>query len=372
MVAIDDGNTEGVPKSKELKMEALYMLHDAGEIDDEELLLLMPNQRRNLHCGLPYYQYNVFTIFQMQEDECEVEFRFRKGDIFRLAAALQIPATIKCQNGVVADTIEGLCMLLKRFAYPCRYVDLIARFGRPISQVCMVTNLLVDHIFDRFGHLRTNLDQPWLSSHHLQLFADAIYNKGAALDNCWGFVDGTVRPICRPKENQRAVYNGHKRVHAIKFQSVVAHNGLIANLFGPVEGRWHDSCLLAMSRLLDQLEEHSFRPDGQPLCVYGDPAYPHRIHLQCPFARRPDLTMEEQAFNQSMSKVRIAVEWVFGDIVNYFKFTDFKKNLKIGLSAVGKIYAVCALLRNSMTCLYGNNTSTFFGIQPPVLEDYLQ
>ena len=93
----------------------------------------------------------------------------------------------------------------------------------------MVTNL-VDHICERFGHLLITLDQPWLSRHHLQLFADAIYNKGAALFTCWGFVDGTVHPMCRPKENQRAVYNGHKRVHAIKFQSVVAPNGLLESL----------------------------------------------------------------------------------------------------------------------------------------------
>ena len=65
-------------------MEDMYLLRDAGEIDDKELLLLMPNQRRNLHCGLPYYQYNVFNIYQMQEDECEVEFRFRIGDILDL------------------------------------------------------------------------------------------------------------------------------------------------------------------------------------------------------------------------------------------------------------------------------------------------
>ena len=126
-----------------------------------------------------------------------------------------------------------------------------------------------------------------------------------------------------------------------------------------------------MSGLLDQLEEHAFRPDGQPLCVYGDPANPYRIHQQCPFTCRPDLTVEEPASNQSMSEV-CAVEWVFRDIVTYFKFSDCKKNLKIGLCASGKIYAVCALLRNSMTHLYGNNTSTFFGIQLPVLEDYLK
>ena len=52
----------------------------------------------------------------------------------------------------------------------------------------------------------------------------------AALDNCFGFVDRTVRRICRPGEMQRLVYNGHKRVHALKFQSLSLPNGIIANM----------------------------------------------------------------------------------------------------------------------------------------------
>ena len=127
--------------------------------------------------------------------------------------------------------------------------------------------------------------------------------------------------------------------------------------------------MLNMSGLLHDLEHHSFSPTGPVLYLYGDPAYPHRVHLQCPFARRPNLTPEEQAFNQSMSQVRISVEWVFGDIVNYFKFTDFKKDLKIGLSAVGKIYMVCALLCNAMTCLYGNNSSKSRRVFPVTCVD---
>jgi hypothetical protein len=43
-----------------------------------------------------------------------------------------------------------------------------------------------------------------------------------------------VRPICRPGKYQRQVYNGHKRVHALKYQSVVAANGLIVHMHGPV------------------------------------------------------------------------------------------------------------------------------------------
>ena len=33
-----------------------------------------------------------------------------------------------------------------------------------------------------------------------------------------------------------------------------------------------------------------------------------------------------------MSAVRAYVEWLFTDIVKYFKFLDFKENLRIGLS----------------------------------------
>ncbi len=166
------------------------------------------------------------------------------------------------------------------------------------------------------------------------------------------------------------VYNGHKRVHSLKFQSVVAPNGLIANLYGPVEGRRHDAAMLVMSGLMDELEQHSFDPNGAPLCIYGYPAYPHQIHLQRPFQQRQRLTPEQEAFNQSMSQVRVSVEWIFGELVSYFKFVDFKKNLKLGLSPVGKTYMVSALLRNALTCLYGSNTAEYFGVQPPALEFY--
>jgi hypothetical protein len=32
----------------------------------------------------------------------------------------------------------------------------------------------------------------------------------------------------------------------------------------------------------------------------------------------------------------VRISFLFGDVANYFKFIDYKKNLKIGMSAVGK------------------------------------
>ena len=51
----------------------------------------------------------------------------------------------------------------------------------------------------------------------LQSYAQVISQRRSPLQSCFGFVDGTVRPIARPDNNQRVVYNGHKRAHAIKF-----------------------------------------------------------------------------------------------------------------------------------------------------------
>ena len=127
--------------------------------------------------------------------------------------------------------------------------------------------------------------------------------------------------------------------------------------------------MLAESNLLHQLNEYAFSPTGELLCIYGDPAYPLRLCLQAPF-REVNLTPEMVAYNKSMSKVRESVEWLFADIINYFKFMDFKKNLKIGLSQVGKMYIVAAILRNALTCLYGNETSQFFDLDPPTLLEY--
>lgn len=46
------------------------------------------------------------------------------------------------------------------------------------------------------------MNQAWLPPPNLQIFVDIINEKGAPLNNCWGFVDRTLRVISRPGENQ--------------------------------------------------------------------------------------------------------------------------------------------------------------------------
>ena len=196
-----------------------------------------------------------------------------------------------------------------------------------------------------------------------------MHVKGAALDNCWGFVDGTVPPVYRPSNNPRALFNGHKRIHAIKFQSVVAPNGLTVNFYSPAEEKKHDSAMLTMSNLRNQLIQYSRKANSDALCIYGDPVYPLHPQLQGS-SKSQNLTPQQADFNKSMSNVRTSVEWVFGELLNYFSILDYKKNLKIELSAVVKMYYVCALLTNTHICLYRFITSDFSDNEPPTLEEY--
>ena len=47
--------------------------------------------------------------------------------------------------------------------------------------------------------------------------------------------------------------------------------------------RAKDSGMLMDSGLLNQLQQYSFGQNQRPLCIYGDPAYPLRVHLQAGF-----------------------------------------------------------------------------------------
>ena len=212
---------------------AIAVAYDAALINEEEFALLY-DISRSKNPELKHGDYSSFDLEEIDEVTCAVDFRFKKHEIPLLAEALDFPHRFKCKQGTVCDGLEALCLVLRRFAYPCRYSDLVPQFGRSVPELSMIMNTVVDYIFERHGDKITSWNHQLLSPENLKIYAETIHQKGAALDNCFGFIDGTVRQICRPGEMQRIVYNGHKRVHALKFQSVTLPNGIIANMFGPI------------------------------------------------------------------------------------------------------------------------------------------
>ncbi|XP_075722542.1 uncharacterized protein LOC142765428 [Rhipicephalus microplus] len=199
------------------------------------------------------------------------------------------------------------------------------------------------------------------------ILSQAVHSKGAPLHNCWGFIDGTARAICRPSKDQKRFFSGHKRFHALKYQSIMCPNGIICQLSGPYVSSRHDASIFRKSNTYRKLEKLA---KGHSFCLYGDPAYPLRSLLLKPYGG--NVTVQQRAFNKRMSSVRQAVECGFGKIAGLFAFLDFRKNQRLKRQKVSRMYKVGTIFANCHTCMYGSQVSQYFQVEPPQLEEYLR
>ena len=79
-----------------------------------------------------------------------------KRDINPLSIdALRVPPGFLCYNGTICDGVKGLCIMLKIFAYPRRYSDMIPIFGISVPELNMISNEVVDWMYIIHDHKRT-------------------------------------------------------------------------------------------------------------------------------------------------------------------------------------------------------------------------
>ena len=225
----------------------LYAISEKMVSDEELAFLYDINTSKNR--DIEYQICNVFNLHKISEDDCVEKFRFQKNDIPRLVTALQLPDAIQCgmYSDLRASWVEALYVILKRLAFPSRYSDMVPRFVRPVPQLSMICNKTLHWLDSIWGLKLTDSNHQWLTPLNFMSFANSNYLKSAALDNIWGLVDSTLRDIAHPVQNQWVIYNGHKRKHGLKYQSITTPNDIIAYLLGPFEGRSHDSNMLVMS-----------------------------------------------------------------------------------------------------------------------------
>ena len=81
------------------------------------------------------------------------------------------------------------------------------------------------------------------------------------------------------------------------------------------------------SGLLQDLQRFSNSPvKGLPfVCTATQYIHPLSAHLLGPY-KGAVLTLHQQEFNKYMRRALVSVEWFSNDIINCFKFLDFKKN----------------------------------------------
>lgn len=101
------------------------------------------------------------------------------------------------------------------------------------------------------GHLLSTFRGD-LEISHAHLYAEAIYNAGAPLERCIGFIDCTKIQMERPSgpnTSQMNCFPGAKRFHCMKYQIVITPDGLVLHMYGPEVGKWHDISLYRKSNM---------------------------------------------------------------------------------------------------------------------------
>jgi len=106
-----------------VRKQLIFALAD-GYFSDEEFLILYESFQ-STNPMYPYWEYNKFCLDDLDSAECKTEFRVEKEDIPFLARVIGVQDTSRCPQGTICSGVEGLCLLLKRLAYPCRYYDMI-------------------------------------------------------------------------------------------------------------------------------------------------------------------------------------------------------------------------------------------------------
>jgi hypothetical protein len=232
-----------------------------------------------------------------------------------------------------------------------------------------VTDVVL-HLQNRFENFMF-WDPKRLTIEALQRYAAHIDAAGGG-DLIWGYIDGTIRKICRPTRNQRIYYSGHKHIHGYRFQAVVTPDGLFSSVYGPVVGSHGDWYIFQESQLEATITEVIQAAGSRKLYIYGDPAYTGSKVTMGSY-RKPrggQLTQQQRQFNTNMSRRRISVEHGFGHVQRHWLQSSYHLNQRIGHTPVGTYYLVGLLLANIMTCLRGNQISDQFDCDPPTLPEY--
>jgi hypothetical protein len=95
---------------------------------------------------------------------------------------------------------EALCMLLRRLAYPVRVQDLEQEFHRSSPGISSAINVTVALVYDKIKE-KMRFDHRMVTCYKARS-AEAIFRKVGRLNECMGFIDGTIQRTCRPSRYQ--------------------------------------------------------------------------------------------------------------------------------------------------------------------------
>jgi len=299
-------------------------------------------------------------------------FRFNLTNFQKLMQLLALPPQMKTSWRDAFNADEGLAILLYRLSNKTDFYQMASMFGRARAAICRIFNTMLERVYDECAHHVKNLPEQYIEQNAMT-FSELVHSKLQLESvNVWGFIDGTLRPIARPGVGQQLFYDGHHKQHGVAYQCIVAPNGIILQMYGPAEGRRHDSQIMRQSGISDFCVSLY---DDQQVSLIGDNGYALEGWLLKPYRKRARIADPLKAeLSRRLSSVRIVVEHAFAVVTNKFRFMHDDKEKSILKSTPAKQFLVATFLTNCVTCCEaGNLISSIFNANHstiPTLEEY--
>ena len=95
----------------------------------------------------------------MTDEQWLGQFRIPRDDLERLRLGLGIPFTMVGPVRLRWRGDDGLCILLRRLAYPSELSDLAEIFGRPRSVISIIFNCTAEFVYNRWGFLLRDMNE---------------------------------------------------------------------------------------------------------------------------------------------------------------------------------------------------------------------
>jgi hypothetical protein len=129
-------------------------------------------------------------------------------------ALLGLPNPVLTGNRLNVPAVEAVCILLHRLAHPMAAGLMVKFFGRSRTAISRIATFMSKFIHLNFRHL---LQWPTaiLTQERLVHYAWASHRVVGVMPNVIGYIDGTLRQVCRPTHGQRSIYTQRKVISFI-------------------------------------------------------------------------------------------------------------------------------------------------------------
>jgi hypothetical protein len=350
---------------------------------------------RELFGKLKRVAHTSVTLDDFDDQEIPTFFRFNtKQQLRELIAGFQFPEMMISTSGHKFTGQEVALVGLYRLHRPTTLADACwgARFRLDYDGVGKCFKLFLRHLVDHWQYLITDNVVFWKP--YLAGFAESIRNKCASKGvdfprgfRVFGFIDNTMNATCRPGGGpardgtyaprndpliQRAWYNGWKKLHGMKWQTVDLPNGMNFHVWGPISIRHPDCTSLEESHINDLMMNLQVGDEMQ-YAIYGDSAYIFvpDSHVLARHNNNPN-SPQHIAENRILSSCRETIEWDYGDVGTMWALVDYKKVLKMRKMPVRDMYMTAMLLRNAYVTMKGCTTCEYFNCIPPTFQTWIR